>query len=84
MEVPVVALATRMTRWAVGGRRSHTFVPFLCLTLGNNNVTERFCSVQPGCHVGQDARDTGMVLWGQIGMSSIGTRRASACSRNLQ
>ena len=28
MEVPVVALAARMTRWAVGGRRSHPFVSF--------------------------------------------------------
>ena len=28
MEVPVVALATRMTRFAVGGRRSHPFVSF--------------------------------------------------------
>ena len=26
MEVPVVALAARMTRWAVDGRRSHPFV----------------------------------------------------------
>ena len=28
MEVPVVALAARMTRWAVGGRHSHPFVSF--------------------------------------------------------
>ena len=28
MEVPVVALAARMMRWAVGGRRSHPFVSF--------------------------------------------------------
>ena len=28
MEVPVVALAARMTFWAVGGRRSHPFVYF--------------------------------------------------------
>ena len=26
MEVPVVAIAARMTFWAVGGRRSHSFV----------------------------------------------------------
>ena len=28
MEDPVVALSARMTRWAVGGRRSHPFVSF--------------------------------------------------------
>ena len=28
MEVPLVALATRMTRWNVGGRRSHPLVSF--------------------------------------------------------
>ena len=28
MEVPVVVLAARMTRWAVGGRRYHPFVSF--------------------------------------------------------
>ena len=33
MEVPVVALAAKMTRWAVGGRRSHPFVYFFVLPL---------------------------------------------------
>ena len=28
IEVPLVALAARMTRWAVGGRRFHPFVYF--------------------------------------------------------
>ena len=31
MEVPLVALAARMTRWGVGGRRSHPFVSFFAL-----------------------------------------------------
>ena len=31
IEVLLVALAARMTRWAVGGRRSHTFVFFFTL-----------------------------------------------------
>ena len=31
MEVPLVALAARITRWAVGGRRSHTLVYFYAL-----------------------------------------------------
>ena len=33
MEVPVVALAARMTRWAVGGRQSHPFVSFFASCL---------------------------------------------------
>ena len=32
MEVPVVALAARMTRWAIGGRWSHPFVSFYALS----------------------------------------------------
>ena len=28
IEVPLVALAARMTQWIVGGRRSHPFVSF--------------------------------------------------------
>ena len=31
MEVPLVSLAARMTRWAVGGRRYHPFVSFYTL-----------------------------------------------------
>ena len=31
MEVTVIALAARMTRWAVGGRQSHPFVSLSAL-----------------------------------------------------
>ena len=34
----------------------------LRLTLGGNDGVERFCSLQPGIHVGQDACETHMVL----------------------
>ena len=30
-------------------------------------MAERFCSVQPGRHVVQDAHETQLVLWGQLG-----------------
>ena len=43
MEVPVMALAARMTRWAVGGRRSHPFVSFSAshwaATMGRSALT---------------------------------------------
>ena len=53
-------------------------VPPLCLfllfaliyvsdALGGNDATERFRGVQPGRHVGQDPRETQMVLWVRIG-----------------
>ena len=46
-------------------------VPPLCLffrlALGGDNGVERFRGVQPGRHVGQDARETQVVLWGQLG-----------------
>ena len=40
---------------------------FFCLALGGDNVAERFRGVQPGCHVGKDARETQVVLWGRLG-----------------
>ena len=40
---------------------------FLRLELGGNGGAERFCVVQPGRHVGQDARETQVVLWGWLG-----------------
>ena len=43
-------------------------VPPLCLffrlALGGDDMSERFRGVQPGRHVGQDARETQVVLWG--------------------
>ena len=45
--------------------------PALCiffhLALGDNNGTERFGSMQPVFHVGKDARETQVVLWGWYG-----------------
>ena len=37
------------------------------LALGGDNRADRFCGVQPGSHVGQDACETHMVLWRQLG-----------------
>ena len=65
-EVPVVALAARITRWAVGGRRYHPFVSFSA-SLGSKNGTERFGCMKPGRHVVRDACETQVVLWGQCG-----------------
>ena len=46
-------------------------VPPLCIffrhALVGDNGAERFRGVQPGCHVGQDARETQVVFWGRIG-----------------
>ena len=58
MEVPLVALASRMTRLAVGRRRSHPLISFYRLALGSIGRAERFCGVQPGLYDGQDARET--------------------------
>ena len=33
------------------------------LVIGGDDGVERFCSVQPGPHVGQDAHETRVVLW---------------------
>ena len=80
MEVPVVALATRMTRWAVGGRRSHSFVSFSAsrwaATTGRSASAE--CrrvatlvrmSVRPrwscGAEVGGFGRFTSVHCWNQ-------------------
>ena len=38
-----------------------------CLALGGSNRAERFCDVQLGRHVGQDTRETHVVLWIRIG-----------------
>ena len=51
MEVLVVALAARMTHWAVGG----------------DNGTESFGRVQPYCNVCEDVRDAHVILWGRRG-----------------
>ena len=40
---------------------------FLRLALGGNDGTERFGGIQLGCHVGKDARETQVVLWGRRG-----------------
>ena len=40
---------------------------FFHLTLGGDNGAERFCSVQPGRYVGQDACETHVVLWRRLG-----------------
>ena len=46
-------------------------VPPLCLifrlALGGDDGTESFGCMQPGRHVGKDARETQVVLWGQRG-----------------
>ena len=46
-------------------------VPPLCLlfhlAMGGNEGTERFGCMNPGRHVGKDARETQMVLWGRRG-----------------
>ena len=66
MEVPVVALAARMTRWAVGGRRSHPFV-FLSISRWAATTGQRFGCVQPGRGVCKDVCETHVVLWGRRG-----------------
>ena len=50
-----------------------------CLALGGDNGAERFCGVQLGRHVRQDARKTHVVLW--TGLSSMG-RFMSVQQRN--
>ena len=40
---------------------------FFRLALGGDNRVERFRSVQPGCQVIQDARETHVVLWSRFG-----------------
>ena len=46
-------------------------VPPLCLffrlALGGNDRTERFGGMQMGRHIGKDARETQVVLWGRRG-----------------
>ena len=37
------------------------------LALGGNDGTEHFSCMQPGRHVGKDARETQVVLWGRRG-----------------
>ena len=37
------------------------------LAMGVNDGTERFRSVEPGLHVGQDGRETHVVLWSRLG-----------------
>ena len=34
--------------------------------MGGDNGAERFCSVQPGRHVSQDAHETHVVLWSRL------------------
>ena len=38
-----------------------------CLALGGNDWTERFGCMQPGRHVGKNARETQVFLWGRRG-----------------
>ena len=38
-----------------------------CLALGGDAGAECFRGLQPGCHVGQDARETCVVLWDGLG-----------------
>ena len=47
MEVPVVALAARMTCWAVGGRRYHPFVSFFVSVTA---VAETFSTIADNCN----------------------------------
>ena len=52
------------------GRLWEMFPPLgilLRLTLGSDNGVERFHGVQSGCHVGQDARETHVVLCRRLG-----------------
>ena len=67
IEVPLVALATRMMRWDVGGRRSHPLVSFYtsrwAATTGRSASV--VCSLV--CRISQDARETHVVLWGLLG-----------------
>ena len=44
-----------------------TPLPLFRLTLDRNDGVERFYDVQPGCHFGQYARETQVVLWGRLG-----------------
>ena len=47
MEVLLVALATRMTSWAVGGRRSHPsvyFSPLHCTAI-TGSIASAFCNL---------------------------------------
>ena len=37
------------------------------LALGGEDGAERFCGLQPGHHVGQEARETCVILWEQLG-----------------
>ena len=37
------------------------------LALGGDDRADRFRGVQPGCHVGQDACETHVVLWSRLG-----------------
>ena len=62
MEFPVIALAARMTRWAVGGRQSLTLCLFFRLAMGGDDGTERFGGMQPGRHVSKDPHETQVVL----------------------
>ena len=39
----------------------------LRLALGGDDGAKRFHGVQPGRHVGQDARETHVVLWSRLG-----------------
>ena len=43
------------------------FCLLFCLTLDGNNGEERFCSVQPSYHIGQDPCETHVVLWIRLG-----------------
>ena len=38
-----------------------------CLALGSNDGEERLHGFKPGCHIGQAARETHVVLWGRLG-----------------
>ena len=52
MDIPLVALAARMTHWAVGG----------------DNGTESFGRVQPGCDICEDVCEAHVILGGQQGL----------------
>ena len=95
MEIPVVALASRMTRWAVGGRRSHPFFSFFIsrwtATTGRSasSVYSRVAtsvrkSVRPrwscGAGVGGFGRFTSVHCWNQT-RSHLSARRESGAAR---
>ena len=95
MEVPVVALAARMTRWSVGGRRSHPFVSLSislwAVTTGRSAssvcirvATSVRTSVRPrwycGAGVGSFVRFTYVHHWNQT-RARLSAQRESGAAR---